>query len=152
MPFSPLTDVNGRPTLRACLEQINLMLSCWVGQQSDTEALLNLVGGGNVLLWSQDLTRLPPIYVMVQQGTSYYLSFGGTDSVLHWVCNVLGAALVSSYGGLVLVQGLWQDSWVMVRGSVLRERPEGTLPGCNCVLFHVRPAKALDERIRRSKT
>jgi len=123
MSFSAVLDSNGKPLAQGCLEQITLLLSCWVGTPSDTGNLLTIVGGGTVLVRSFDLSSIPPVWIMVSQPGHYYLSFGGSATTLHWAMNVTGAVPIVPVVSGPLVHGFFKRAWDTLRPLVLAQLP-----------------------------
>lgn len=117
--FTPLVDYTGKINGEALLEQIAGMVTLYWGDEDSAQQVVDLCGGGSILVWHYEPTQNLPCIALVKQGNTYVVWIAGTVNVNQWIGNVMGAACPLTFQEGVLVhQFFWNLSQsLLVYGS-----------------------------------
>lgn len=79
-----------------------LIQSVSTNRRTTAEQTLDVCGGGQLLVWDFDDTRLPPSWAMLRQANTLYFAVAGTANGQQWIGNITGIFPQPYSGGPVL--------------------------------------------------
>lgn len=110
MTFRRIALANANPDMESVLEQCAVMQTLYSGNQADTVAVLDAVGGAELLVWRRTAGALLPAWCMARQGQHTYLWIAGTTTVRQ-LLNQIGGAIASTDAGGYHVGTFWREIW-----------------------------------------
>jgi pimeloyl-ACP methyl ester carboxylesterase len=119
MPIDTLLLDNGKPNPNAMLQCTALEVTYQWQDATNTQNILNEIGGGSILAFTPSSTTWPPGYCILESGNQIIVVIEGTVNFPQWVSHSLGVFAPLFYAPLnANVNPVWLAAYLDIKAAM----------------------------------